>query len=122
MAMLTSSQLQQILDVNAKSVEIYLEVNNQYDSIIKDLDELKNKNSNHITHSERAIEKIEEKVKAIEDKIKDSCTGITSKDDKILESINKIEKAISKQNWILTSSLATLIIAIIAKLLGIHIP
>ena len=57
MAGLTSQQLNKILDLNAKSVEIYLEVEEKYNSILEEIEKInKEINQNKIDNTEHIKE------------------------------------------------------------------
>ncbi|MFZ4795951.1 MAG: hypothetical protein ACOYMA_00560 [Bacteroidia bacterium] len=118
MASLLPNQLQQILDINSKSVEIYLEVNNQYEDIIKLLEDIKEKENYNILH----IERINEKIKIIEEKVKEQHTALLDKSQETITLITAIDKSMHKQNWILSSSLVALALAIVAKMFGVSMP
>jgi len=110
MSTINASQLQQILDLNSKSIEIYLEVNNQYESIIKQLEDIKEKNDPHCTSTTDSIKKMDEKLTAV-------TTKVDENQETVREGLAKIEKSMSKQEIIISTSLITIILSILSKLL-----
>lgn len=122
MSQITSSQLQQILDINAKAIEIYIETSNNYESIIKLLEEIKEKDCEHIAHNTKYVEKIDEQIKKLEDMKKKDQETIKANHEVLKESIAKLEKTVFKVGVVLSSSAVLAVIAVIVKLLGIHLP
>ncbi len=110
MATINASQLQQILDLNSKSIEIYLEVNSQYESIIKVLEEIKERDGDHIGFCDENIKKINEKMVVISE-----CAS--QNQNFVKESMAKIEKSLNRQEVIISTSLITIILSILSKLL-----
>ena len=129
MTTITSSQLTAILETNAKSIEIYLEVEQKYDALavsikdIKDqLEELADKSGNHTNHNEKYLEKMVDQVKIFEEKIKENRAIVDKNHKESIDSINKVDKTVSNQNKILLSGLGVVILAVIGKVLGLPIP
>jgi len=129
MAVLTSQQLNKILDINAKSVEIYLEVEGKYSEILEDIEEMKRiienvgfENKEHIKEQYLHIERmrnITEKLQQIADS---NCKAISNQNAEILankkdiiDSIDKIEKGITKQNYVFAGTIVTAILAAVVK-------
>lgn len=129
MTTITSSQLTAILETNAKSIEIYLEVEQKYDALavsikeIKEqLEELSDKSGCHTSHNEKYIEKIVDQVKNFEEKIKENRAIVDKNHKEAIDSISKVDKTVSNQNKILLSGLGVVILAVIGKVLGLPIP
>ena len=121
MSNISSTQLEKILEANTKSIEIYLEVNSQYEEIIENLKEIKTHNQLHITTNEPAVARMKEILDKLETKISDDHTKLKEKNDEIITQLAEIEKTMSRQNLILFGSGASIILGIIGKLLGINI-
>lgn len=110
MSTINASQLQQILDLNSKSIEIYLEVNNQYESIIKLLEDIKAKDSEHVDFCDENIKELNKRLLSIAEKVE--ANQLLVKDG-----MSKIEKSLTKQEIIISTSLITIILSILSKLL-----
>ncbi len=119
MSTLTSSQLQQILDVNAKAVEIYLEVNSQYDAMIKLLEDLKHESKDD---NKEKTEKLSDIIKRLEEKLIAEQCKIHEKNLEVLKTTNALEKAVGNQNKILVGAFVVVILAVIGKVFGLPIP
>ncbi len=122
MSALTSSQLQQILDVNAKSVEIYLQVEEQYSDILELLKDMKEKNTCHIAHNDKYVEKLLDIISVLETRVKEGQVAILSEQTKVAANLAKTEKIVSKQNYVLAGYIGVVALAIIGKIFGLPIP
>lgn len=114
MGTLTSVQLQQILEANSKSIEIYLEVNTQYESIIDELTELKKLTGN----DNETIKKVHDVLNRLEIKMKEDHNNLDSINKNIVNKLTEIDKSITRQNVILSGTVASIVLGIIAKILG----
>lgn len=112
MPALTSSQLNSILETSAKSIEIYMETQAQYEKILDILEELQKDNKDE---NKEHIDKIKELLKSLEEKL-----NVEHK--KVLETTDKIEKTVSNQNKILIGAFVVIVLGIIGKIFGIPIP
>jgi predicted nuclease with TOPRIM domain len=75
---ISSIELKQILETNAKAVEVYLEVSSQYEVTIKLLEEMRGNNLNN----ERCVEKILERVKEFQEKNKEAFESLIDENEK----------------------------------------
>jgi flagellar motility protein MotE (MotC chaperone) len=121
MGSISSAQLKQILEMNSKMCEIYLEVNSECETIIESLKEIKDLLSNHSNFSEKNIEKINSILDALDNQTKENKRRVEEKNDKMLDLLYRIDKSLFRQNIILLSSFSSIAIGIIAKLFGIHL-
>ena len=117
MGTLTSAQFQQILEANSKSIEIYLEVNNQYESIIELLEDLKKSSSSHFSNDE-VVKKTFDILSRLEAKMKEDHTSLDGMNKNICNKLTDVEKNITRQNVILSGTVTSIVLAIIAKILG----
>lgn len=123
MAGLTSQQLNKILDINAKSVEIYLEVETRYSEILEKLEDINKIAANNFQDSKDHIKEQYlhiERMKGVMDKMQEIVDGnyknMIIQNTELLSNISKIEKDISKQNYIFGGTILSAIIAAIIKL------
>jgi len=115
---ITSSQLQLVLETNAKAIEVYCEVSGQYETAIKLLEEIKENG----TSDEKNIEKLSNLTTKLEEVLKRGHDELIEKNDTVLLQIDKLHSIVGKQNIILISTVCAVILGIIGKILGIHIP
>lgn len=112
MAALTATQLNKILETNSRAIEIYMATQDQYEKILETLEKLGSENK---IENKEQLEKIKEALKVLEGKL-------SQEHIKVVETTNKIEKTVSKQNLILIGSFVTILLAIIGKIFGLPIP
>lgn len=131
MAALTSQQLNKILDINAKSVEIYLEVEGKYSEILEDIEEMKkiieelgDDNKEHVKEQYIHIERMKMLTEKLQELADNNCKAILKQNTEILankkdilDNIDKIEKGITRQNYVFGGTIISAIIAAIIKLI-----
>jgi len=122
MSAISSSQLEQILSTNAKAIEIYLQVEEQYEDILLVLNEIKDKNCDHIAHNDKHIEKLSDIIAVLETRLKEGQVSIIAEQTKVAANLAKTEAIVSKQNYVLAGYIGIIILAIIGKILGLPIP
>lgn len=129
MTALTSQQLNKILDINAKSVEIYLEVEGKYSEILEDIEDIKKiienmgeDNKDHVKEQYIHIERMKNITEKLQEICDNNCKAILKQNTEILANkadilanIDKIEKGIVKQNYIFGGTIVSAIIAAIIK-------
>lgn len=123
MAGLTSQQLNKILDVNAKSVEIYLEVETRYSEILEKLEDL-NKltenniqdNKEHIKEQYLHIERMKNIMDNMQEMIDINYKSMIKQNSEVISNIVKIEKDLSKQGFIFGGTILSAILAAIIKI------
>lgn len=119
---LTSQQLNKILDVNAKSVEIYLEVETRYSEILEKLEDL-NKltenniqdNKEHIKEQYLHIERMKNIMDNMQEMIDINYKSMIKQNSEVISNIVKIEKDLSKQGFIFGGTILSAILAAIIK-------
>jgi len=85
---ITSSELQYILDINKKAIEIYIEVEKQNEEVLHNINEFKEKVEN-ITLNLSDLNHINDK---IEDKIELNNKKIQENEEKILKELEEFKK------------------------------
>ena len=123
MAGLTSLQLNKILDINAKSVEIYLEVETRYSEILEKLEDLNKLNENncqdnkeHIKEQYLHIERMKNVMDKMQEMIDINYKSMIKQNSEVVSSIVKMEKDLSKQNYIFGGTILSAVIAAIIKI------
>jgi hypothetical protein len=138
MTVLTSQQLNKILDINAKSVEIYLEVEGKYNEILEDIEEMKKiidnmctENKEHVKDQYIHIERMKMLTEKLQEIVDNNCKSLIKQNAEILaykteiisykidiiSDIGKLEKGITRQNYIFGGTIISAIVAAIIKLL-----
>lgn len=122
MAGLTSQQLNKILDINAKSVEIYLEVDSKYSEIIEDLEELKKlienvsiENKEHVKEQYLHIERMKNLTDKLQEITDNNCKAIAKYNTEVMSNINKLEKDFTRQTYLFGGTIISVIIGAIIK-------
>jgi adenylosuccinate synthase len=121
MTNISSAQLEKILEVNAKSIEINLEVNAQYKEIIETLKEIKETNQDIINGNDPGSKRMNETLEKLEEKLLEEHKASEELLNLMVKQTDEIKKSIDRQNLILFGGAASIILGLIGKLLGINV-
>lgn len=114
---ITGEQMEQILELNSKAIEIYLEVNTQYTDMSKKIDSVLEKSCDHIEFSDKIVEKISENLSSVDKKFSEDHKNITQKVDALEKKITLFEQMMFKQNIAIITQLIVIIAMVVGKLL-----
>jgi len=110
---ITSEQLKQILELNSKSIEIYLEVSDQYDELLKISKKTESNLNDVIIENKIYREQVNSKVDNIMKEFSDN----KSVNKETAATLYKIDSSILKQNIAFSGSVVVVILTLLAKFL-----
>jgi hypothetical protein len=117
MAGITSDQLMHILDLNSKSVEMNLEVSNQYDEVLILLKAIKTDYDLNKSETNLSRQRLDINIGSLIVAIENNKKALDEHTKQVESSLNKIDKAILRQDVVLGGSVIAIILAIISKFL-----
>lgn len=108
-AAFSKNEINTILDVNKKAIELHTEVSGQYEEIIDEFDELDSSHKKILTELDSSTKKI----LAESDKSAKKISDIEDEVSSIKKNIDKIDRDLFKISVIMSSSIISLILTII---------
>jgi tetrahydromethanopterin S-methyltransferase subunit G len=114
---ITNADLEQILEVNSKFIEVYIEVSNQFTEISKKLEDMSDKSCDHIIYCDKTIEKISENVSSTGKYSTDELKSLNNKIDNLEKKMAAFEQSMFKQNVAIITQLVIIIGLVIGKFL-----
>jgi len=114
---ITSDQLKHILDLNSKSIEMNLEVSNQYEEVLKILRTLEEDTDKDRVGTLLTRQRFDTNVAILIKAIEDNKKMLDDHNKQTDDALKKIDRSILKQDVVLGGSVIVVVLTILSKFL-----